>query len=117
MAIGGATDADVFRGHGREAVCPTLREGATVIADHLSAPKAAGVQEAVAAQGARRLDLPPYSPDLHPIERCWATSKTFLRAAKARTRQALAEAVTRALGTVTEAEARAWFASCGDVLH
>jgi transposase len=117
MTSEGATDADVFRGYVREVLCPPLREGDIVIADKLSAHKAAGVQEAIAAQGARLLDLPPYSPDLNPSERCWSTSKTFLRAAKARTRQALDEAVTRALGTVTEADARAWFASCGYVLH
>jgi transposase len=117
MTIEGATDADVFRVYVREVLCPTLREGDIVIADNLSAHKAAGVQEAIAAQGARLLYLPPYSPDLNPIEQCWSKIKAFLRAAKARTREALDEAVTRALGTVTEADARAWFAHCGYVLH
>ena len=50
-------------------------------------------------------------------EPCWSKIKTFLRAAKARTREALDEAVTGALATVTEADARAWFAHCGYVLH
>jgi transposase len=117
MTIEGATDSDVFRAYVREVLCPTLREGDIVVADNLSAHKAAGVQEAIAATGARLLYLPPYSPDLNPIERCWSKIKTFLRAAKARTREALDAAVTRALATVTEAEARAWFAHCGYVLH
>ena len=117
MTIEGATDADVFRAYVRQVLGPTLREGDIVIADNLSAHKVAGVQEAIAAQGARLLYLPPYSPDLNPIERCWSKIKTFLRAAKARTREALNEAVTRALDTVTEADARAWFAHCGYVLH
>jgi transposase len=117
MTIEGATDADVFRAYVHEVLCPTLREGDIVVADNLSAHKAAGVQEAIAATGARRLYLPPYSPDLNPIERCWAKIKTFLRAAKARTRQALDAAVTRALATVTASDARAWFVHCGYVLH
>lgn len=117
MTIEGATDADVFRAYVREVLCPTLREGDLVIADTLSAHKAAGVQEAIAASGARLLYLPPYSPDLNPIERCWATINTFLRAAKARTREALDAAVMHALATVTESDARAWFAHSGYVLH
>jgi transposase len=117
MLVEGATDADVFRAYVREVLCPTLREGDIVIADNLSAHKAAGVQEAIAAQGARMLYLPPYSPDLNPIERCWSKIKTFLRAAKARTREALDAAVTRALATVTESDAQAWFAHSGYVLH
>jgi transposase len=117
MTVEGATDSDVFRAYVQEVLCPTLREGDIVVADNLSAHKAAGVQEAITAQGARMLYLPPYSPDLNPIELCWSKIKTCLRAAKARTREALDEAVTRALATVTEADARAWFAHCGYVLH
>jgi transposase len=117
MTIDGATDADVFRAYVQEVLCPTLREGDIVVADNLSAHKTAGVQEAIAATGARLLYLPPYSPDLNPIERCWSKIKTFLRAAKARTREALDAAVTRALATITESDAQAWFANCGYVLH
>jgi transposase len=117
MTVEGATDADVFRAYVREVLRPTLREGDIVIADNLAAHKAAGVQEAIAAAGARLLYLPPYSPDLNPIERCWSKIKTFLRAAKARTRGALDAAVTRALATVTASDARAWFAHSGYVLH
>jgi transposase len=117
MTVEGATDADVFRAYVQEVLCPTLREGDIVGADNLSAHKAAGVQEAIAAKGARRRYFPPYSPALNPRELCGSKIKTFLRAAKARTREALDEAVTRALATVTEADARAWFAHGGDVLH
>jgi transposase len=117
MMIEGATDADVFRAYVQEVLCPTLRAGDIVVADNLSAHKAAGVQAAITATGARLLYLPPYSPDLNPIEPCWSKIKTFLRAAKARTRQALDAAVTRALATVTASDARAWFAHCGYVLH
>jgi transposase len=117
MMVEGATDADVSRAYVRQVLCPTLCEGDIVIADNLSAHKAAGVVEAIAATGARLLYLPPYSPDLNPIEQCWSKIKTFLRAAKARTREALEVAVRRALATVTESDARAWFAHSGYVLH
>jgi transposase len=117
MMIEGATDADVFRAYVREVLGPTLRAGDIIIADNLSAHKAAGVQEAIAATGARLLYLPPYSPDLNPIEQCWSKIKAFLRAAKARTREALDMAVALALATVTESDARAWFAHSGYVLH
>lgn len=113
MTVEGATDSDVFRAYVREVLCPTLREGDIVVADNLSAHKAAGVQEAIAAKGARLLYLPPYSPDLNPIERCWSKIKTALRAAKARTREALEVAIKQALSTVTESDARAWFKHCG----
>jgi transposase len=57
-----------------------------MVADTLSAHKAAGVQAAITATGARLLDLPPSSPDLNPIEPCWSKIKTFWRAVKACTR-------------------------------
>jgi transposase len=117
MTVEGATDSDVFRAYVQEVLCPTLHEGDVVVADNLSAHKATGIQEALAARGARLLYLPPYSPDLHPLERCWSKIKTFLHAAKARTREALDAAVARALATVTASDARAWFAHCGYVLH
>ncbi len=117
MTIEGATDSDVFRAYVCEVLCPTLRKGDIVIADNLSAHKAAGVQEAIAATGARLLYLPPYSPDLNPIEPCWSKIKAFLRAAQARPREALDTAVASVLATVTASDAKAWFAHSGDVLH
>ena len=117
MTVNGATDSDVFRVYIREVLAPTLQVGDIVVLDNLSAHKAAGVQEAVEARGARLIYLPPYSPDLNPIERCWSKIKTALRAAKARTREALDEAITLALATITESDARGWFKHCGYVLH
>jgi transposase len=95
MMIAGATASDVFRAHVRKVLYPTLHEGDMVIAGNLSAHKAWRVQEAIAAQGARLLYLPQYSPDLNPIEQCWSTIKTLLRATKAGRREALDAAVMR----------------------
>src|SRR2546421_7155685 len=86
MTIKGATDGDTFLVFVREVLAPTLHEGDVVIWDNLGAHRSMVVRQAVEARGARLIFLPPYSPDMNPIERCWSKIKTFLRAAKARTR-------------------------------
>jgi transposase len=57
--------------------------------------------------------LPPCSPDLAPIERCWSTLQSSVRTAKARTREALDEASAQALATITASDARGWVQHCG----
>ena len=88
-----------------------------VVLDNLRAHKAVGIQQALARRGARLLFLPPYSPDLSPIEPCWSKVKTALRKAKARTRDALDTAITSALTPVTGTDAHSWFAYCGYTLQ
>lgn len=117
MTVNGATDGDIFLVFVREVLSPTLAEGDVVIWDNLGAHRSQAVREAVEARGARLLFLPPYSPDMNPIERCWSKIKTFLRAAKARTRETLEAAIKQALATVTDSDARAWFAHCGYALN
>ena len=113
MTVNGATDSDIFLVFVREVLAPTLRAGDVVIWDNLGAHRSAVVREAVEARGASVVFLPPYSPDMNPIERCWSKIKTYLRAAKARTRDALEAAIKRALSTVTASDAQAWFTHCG----
>lgn len=84
-----------------------------VILDNLSADKVAGVGELIEAAGARLLYLPPYSPDLNPIEQTWSKVKQILRSLKARTAEALETAVAEALNAITAENAIAWFAHCG----
>ncbi len=117
MTVNGAVDGTVFLSYVREVLAPTLREGDIVVMDNLKAHKVAGVREAIEARGARLEYLPPYSPDLNPIEKCWSKVKTYLRKAKARTREALEAALKEALLTVTASDARAWFAYCGYPVH
>lgn len=117
MTVEGATDADVFCAYVSRVLKPTLRRGDTVVLDNLSAHKARQVRELVEGSGARLLYLPPYSPDLNPIEQCWSKIKTYLRAAKARTSGKLGEAITRAFATITASDARAWFKHCGYALR
>jgi transposase len=117
MTVDGATDTDVCRTYVRQVLGPTLTPGDMVVMDNLRAHKAVGVQQALARRGARLLYLPPYSPDLSPIEPCWSKVKTVLRKAKARTREALDMAITGALATITDADAHGWFRHCGYALR
>ena len=117
MTVNGATDGDIFLVFVRQVLSPTLRKGDVVIWDNLGAHRSQVVREAVEQRGARLIFLPPYSPDLNPIERCWSKIKTALRAAKARTREALEAAIKQALAAVTESDARAWFEHCGYALN
>ena len=117
MTVNGAVDGEVFLAYVREVLSPTLSEGDIVVMDNLSAHTVAGVREAIEAKGARLEYLPPYSPDYNPIEKCWSKLKTYLRRVKARTREALEAALKEALLTITEADARAWFAHCGYQVH
>jgi transposase len=113
MTIEGATDAAVFHAYAEQVLGPTLRPGDIVVLDNVSAHKIAPIREAIEGRGARLLYLPPYSPDLAPIEQAWSKIKTVLRAAKARTREALELAIQQALTTISAADAHAWFTSCG----
>jgi transposase len=113
MTVDGATDADVFRTYVKKVLGPTLSPGDIVLMDNLSAHKAVGVQQAIARRGARRLYLPPYSPDLSPIEPCWSKVKTALRKVKARTRAILERAIVEAMVTVSHMDAWGWFKHCG----
>ena len=117
MTIEGPVDAEVFCTYIRKVLGPTLKRGDLVVMDNLSAHKVSGVAEAIRARRARLEYLPPYSPDFNPIEPCWSKIKTALRTTKARTRQALEGAIAQALGTITAADARAWFAHCGYPVH
>ena len=113
MAIDGATDADVFREYVGNVLLPTLRPGDIVVLDNLSAHKDTQTIELIESVGAEVWFLPPYSPDFNPIEKMWSKIKQFLRAAKARTQEALLHAIAAALNAVTAQDARGWFAACG----
>lgn len=117
MTVEGATDTDVFRAYVKHVLGPTLVPGDMVVLDNLAAHKARGIQQMLARRRVRLRYLPPYSPDLAPIEPCWSTVKTALRKAKARTRDALDSAITDAIGTVTAADAHGWFRHCGYAIH
>ena len=109
----GAMNTVIFETYVEYELCPTLEPGEIVFMDNLSAHKSARIGQLIEARGARREFLPPYSSDFNPIELCWAKVKTALRAAKARTFDALIEALAQALRAVTPQDAIAWLAHCG----
>jgi transposase len=117
MTVEGATDADVFRAYVKHVLGPTLAPGDIVVLDNLRAHKAVGIQQMLARRRVRLLYLPPYAPDMSPIEPGWSKVKTVLRTVKARTREALDTALSQALATVTAVDAHNWFRHCGYVLH
>jgi transposase len=92
---------------------PELKPGDVVILDNLQPHKAKGVREMIEAAGAKLLYLPPYSPDFNPIENMWSKVKQHLRSAAARTFDALQEAVTSALETITPSDCAGYFRHCG----
>ncbi len=113
MTVPSATDGEVFRAYVNDLLVPALRPGQVVIMDNLGAHKVAGVQQAIDAAGCRLLYLPPYSPDLSPIEPAWAKLKALLRAAKHRAKEALERGVGTALQAITPQDARGFFRHCG----
>lgn len=113
MAIDGATSAEVFREYVRQVLVPTLRPGDIVVLDNLSAHKDKEAIATIQSAGAEAWFLPPYSPDMNPIEKMWSKIKEFLRNAKARTFDALLAAIAAALKTITTQDAQGWFESCG----
>lgn len=113
MAIDAPTDKDVFLAYVRRVLVPSLRPGDIVVLDNLRSHKVPGVVEAIHGIGATVLYLPPYSPDLDPIEKMWSKIKTTLRAISARTSPELHRAIRTAFQRITPEDAISWFTSCG----
>jgi transposase len=113
MTIEGATDALAFEAYVEHFLAPSVEAGQVVVLDGLGAHRTEKVRELVEARGAQLLFLPSYSPDLNPIEEAFSKIKTVVRKVGARTRQALVEAIERALRAVTPEDATGWFAHAG----
>ncbi len=109
MTIEEPTDTDVFLAEFEHLLYPVLKPGDVVVVDNLSAHKAPAVRQWIEKAGAEVLYLPPYLPDLDPIEKAWAKLKQLLRAAQARTKEALDKAIAEALPCITPGNAQAWF--------
>jgi transposase len=109
MTVEAATDANIFLAYLDHFLCRELKPGDVVVMDNLSSHKVAGVRERIQAVGAECLYLPPYSPDLNPIEKAWSKLKQLLRSVKARTVPALQDALTQLLPQIKSKDAKAWF--------
>jgi len=113
MVVDGATNKEVFQAYVQHILLPTLKPGDIVILDNLSAHKNQETRDLIESVGAELWFLPPYSPDLNPIEKMWSKIKSILRALKARTEKTLINAIAKALEVVTASDAKGWFESCG----
>lgn len=113
MTIEEATDGDIFLTFVERVLCPALRPGDVVVMDNLGAHKTLRVRQCIAQAGAGLRYLPPYSPELNPIEKAWSKLKQMLRSAKARSRDVLETAIADALPQITSDNATAWFRGCG----
>jgi transposase len=109
LAVEGPTTREVFEAYLKGVLAPSLKPGQLVVMDNLSSHKGPRVRELIEEKGCEVLYLPPYSPDLNPIEEAFAKLKALLRRAGARTREALIEAMGRSLDAVTASDARGFF--------
>ncbi len=108
----GATTGPVFLSFVREVLAPVLRPGDVVVMDNLGAHKPAAVRAAIEAAGATVLFLPPYSPELNPIELAWSKLKAAVRASAPQRLADLHAAITTACAAISAGDALGWFAHC-----
>jgi transposase len=113
FVFAGATDTDAFRTYADAVLAPQLRPGDVVLWDNLKPPKNPEVIQAVERVGARVLPVPPWSPDLTPIEKMFSKVKGSLRTLAARTTETLEGALGEALQRVLPKDILGWFRSCG----
>ncbi len=117
LVLDGPMTGEVFRKYVEEILVPTLHAGDVVVLDDLAAHKVEGVREAIlAADAGLLLHLPPYSPDLNPIEQLFAKLKTLPRKAAARSREPLWATLGHLLDTFSPDECRSYLANCGYAL-
>ena len=111
-AVEGPTTREVFETYPQSGLAPALRPGQVVVMDDLSAHRGGRVKEIAEGAGCELVYLPPYSPDLNPIEQAFSKVEGPLRKTQARTREALIEAMGRALDAVTVRDVRGFFWHC-----
>jgi transposase len=111
--VDGAVNGELFEAYVRQQLAPTLRPGDVVVMDNLACHKRAGVREAIEEAGARLLYLPPYSPDLNPIEQAFSKLKALLRKAGERTVEGLWRLLGQLLDEFPPQQCRNFMAHCG----
>ena len=114
MSVEGATDSEAFEAYVEHFLAPSLSKGQVVVLDGLGGHRTQKVRELIEARGADLVFLPSYSPDLNPIEEAFSKIKALVRSKEgARVREALVEAIGRALAAVTPEDAASFFAHAG----
>src|SRR5215212_6577558 len=113
VVLGSTKKAAVFEAYVERVLAPSLKPGRVVVMDNLGAHRGHRVRKLVEGRGCELVFLPPYSPDFSPIEEAFSKIKALLRKAKEREREALVEAIGRALSAITVQDARGYFGHCG----
>lgn len=113
MTVSGGTDKAVFSTFVQEILAPKLEKGDVVVLDNLGAHRTEQVKTIIEAKGASILFLPPYHPEMNPIEMAWSKIKQKMRSIGARTVDALNTAVAQACDTITEQNAKSWIGHAG----
>ena len=113
MVFRGAMNAHTFEGYLEQALLPQLRPGDRLVMDNLAAHRHPSAAAILAANGVEAIFLPPYSPDLNPIELAWSKLKTLARALAPRTVNALYEALASALARIVGTDCANWIRHCG----
>jgi transposase len=113
LVFEGSLNGDLFKEYVSKCLAPALQEGDIVIMDNLTVHKVKGIAELIQAVGAEVIYLPPYSPDLNPIEMMWSKIKAHLRKTKVRAKRALDDAIGEALDLVSPTDILGWFAKDG----
>ncbi len=111
--LDGPMDGQAFRVYVRQVLAPTLRRGDVVVLDNLPAHRVAGIRDAIIARGAQIFYLPPYSPDMNPIEMAFAKLKALLRHEPARTIDSLVDSIGHLLQRFPPAECAKFFQAAG----
>jgi transposase len=113
LRVPGAVDGETLLFFVEERLVPTLKRGDMVLRENNPIHKLDEIEDAIEAVGAGVLFLPTYSPDLHPIEHCWAKVQSVLRSLKPRTLAALLDALVAAFSSITTHDILGWFRPCG----
>ncbi len=112
LVFEGALDREMFEAYIIKILAPTLHSGDIVIMDNLNAHKSQICRDEISKYQAEVINLPPYSPDLNPIEKMWSKLKQLIRGAKPRTQEALINDTKIALKAITAEDAKGWFGLC-----
>jgi len=117
LRLTGAMNGEIFEAYIEQFVVPELRPGDVVVMDNLSAHKRASIGQLIAGAQAQLVYLPPYSPDLNPIEMMGSKAKSVLRTIGARTLEDLEQAIVIALAAITSTDAANYLRHAGYSLH
>jgi transposase len=111
--VTGTINGEIFTAFVEHVLVPRLRKNEVVVMDNLPAHKVEGVRRAIENRGAKLVLLPPYSPDLNPIELLWSKLKAIIRGHAPQTKRTFSNALREAMDAITRDDIKNWFKHCG----